>query len=199
MGDLAEVEVEDVAPVLPRRGAEVHVAAHPAGPDERRVQPLERHVAGADEVDLLLARPRRAKAQLDLADLTRDDVQRVEERVDAVGQEALGGGRVVDAVHDDEQLVEREAAAHAAHAGDHEAPDRVREPQTGAGTRAPAARRAGGTAARARPRSRARCRRRGSARRRARRRGGRGSSPGVAAGSRSRAPGGACRRRRSRR
>ena len=111
MGDLAEVEVEDVAPVLPAGRAEVDVAAHPARAGERGVEPLERHVAGPDEVDLLLARARRAHAQPQPADPLRDDVERVQERVPAAGEEALGGGRVVDAVHHDQQLVERQPAA----------------------------------------------------------------------------------------
>ena len=85
--DLRDVEVEDVAPVLPRRRAEVDVAAHPARARERGVERLERHVAGADEVDLLLARPRRLLAQPHRADPLRDDVERVEERVEAVRDE----------------------------------------------------------------------------------------------------------------
>jgi len=38
------------------------VAAHPARPDERGVEPVERHVRGADEVDLVAARPGRKAA-----------------------------------------------------------------------------------------------------------------------------------------
>ena len=60
VGDLRDVEVEDVAPVLPRGRAEVDVPAHPARARERGVERLERHVARADEVDLLLARLRAA-------------------------------------------------------------------------------------------------------------------------------------------
>ena len=56
---LVQVEVEDVAPVLPRGRAEVDVAAHPARPRQRRVEALERHVARPDEVDLLLVGLRR--------------------------------------------------------------------------------------------------------------------------------------------
>ena len=128
--DLVHVEVEDVAPVLPRGRAEVDVAAHAAGAHERRVERGQRHVAGADEVDLLLARPRRAHAQGELADPARNEVQGVEERVQAVRGEALHERRVVDAVHHDQQLVERQpAAAHAAHAaGDHEVVDRAGHP-----------------------------------------------------------------------
>src|SRR5919206_362949 len=78
--DLAQVEVEDVAPVLPRGRAEVDVAAHPARARQRRVERLERHVARADEVHLLLAGPRRPQAQAAAADLRRDDVQGVQPR-----------------------------------------------------------------------------------------------------------------------
>ena len=125
--DLADVEVEDVAPVLPGGRAEEDVAAHPARAGERGVERLDRHVARADEVDLLLARLRRLLAQPHRADLLRHDVERVEERVEAVGDDALRQRRVVDAVHHDEQLVERERAA-AAHAGDHELVDDALHP-----------------------------------------------------------------------
>ena len=54
------------------------------GPDQRRVEPVDRHVGGADEVDLVAARPRRRQPQRDLAEPPRDDVGRVEERVDPV-------------------------------------------------------------------------------------------------------------------
>ena len=47
--------------------------------------------------------------------LARHDVERVEARVDALGAHALHQRRVVDAVHDDQQLVEREPAAAAHH------------------------------------------------------------------------------------
>ena len=86
MRDLRDVEVEDVAPVLPRGRAEVDVAAHAARAHERGVERLERHVGGPDEVDLLLARLRRLQAQPHLAEPLRDDVERVEERVDPVGR-----------------------------------------------------------------------------------------------------------------
>ncbi len=149
--DLADVEVEDVAPVLPRRRAEEDVAAHPARAGERGVERLERHVAGADEVDLLLARLRRLLAQPHLADPLRDDVERVEERVEAVGDDALGQRRVVDAVHDDEQLVERQRAAAAAHAGHHElVDDALHAVDERRVDRARAARRASRTGGRAR-------------------------------------------------
>jgi hypothetical protein len=103
------------------------VAAHPARADERRVEHVQRDVAGADEVDLLLARARRLLAQAQLPDPLGDDVERVEERVQAVRDELARDGRVVDAVHHDEQLVQRQRAA-AAHAGDHELVDRALQP-----------------------------------------------------------------------
>ena len=62
--DLRDVEVEDVAPVLPRGRAEVDVAAHAARAGERRVERLQRDVAGPDEVDLLLARLRRLERRI---------------------------------------------------------------------------------------------------------------------------------------
>ena len=166
--DLAQVEVEDVAPVLPRGRAEVDVAAHPARPRERRVQVLERDVAGPDEVDLFLARPGRLQPQPQPADPRRDDVDRVQERVEPARPEALHQRRVVDAVHHHQQLVEREPAATAHAARDHEVAhgvgglDHERRVRRRAG-----APRASRTASRARPRSRARGRRWWSARRRA--------------------------------
>src|SRR6185295_10139135 len=53
--DLPEIEVEHVEAVLFRRSTEPHVAAHAAWPRERRIEPVDRHVRGADEVDLLTA------------------------------------------------------------------------------------------------------------------------------------------------
>jgi hypothetical protein len=63
VADAVEVEVEDVLAVVLRRRAEPDVAAHAPGADERRVERLERHVGGADEVDLLGARLGRLDAQ----------------------------------------------------------------------------------------------------------------------------------------
>ena len=95
------------------------------GPHERRVEALQRHVGRPDEVDLVLARLRRLEPQRDLPDLARHEVHRVQERVQAVGDDALGHRRVVDAVHHHEQRVERQPAA--AHARDHHLLDRPRE------------------------------------------------------------------------
>jgi len=76
---------------------------------ERRVQRVQRHVGGADEVDLLGARLGRADAQAQLPDALRHQVHRVEERVDPVREELAQQRRLVDAVHLHEQLVERHA------------------------------------------------------------------------------------------
>ena len=90
VGDLAEVEVEDVAPVLPGRRAEVDVAAHAARAVSAGSSALERHVGGADEVDLLgRAASAACRRSARLPTLLRDDVERVEEGVDAVGEDAL--------------------------------------------------------------------------------------------------------------
>src|SRR4029079_26387 len=124
VGDLAEVQVEDIEAVLLRRRPEPDVTAHPARPRERRVEAVDRDVRGADEVDLLAARLRGLDAQGAPHQATRDDVDAVEQRVRLVREELLEEGRVVDAVHDDEQLVERErAGAHPAR--EHEVHDVV--------------------------------------------------------------------------
>jgi hypothetical protein len=123
--DLVEVEVEDVLAVVLRGRAEPDVAAHAAGAHERRVEGVDRHVRGADEVDLLLARARRLQPQSHPSDLARDEVRRVQEGVDAVRDELAEERRLVDAVHLHEQLVEGELAAHAAHAREHVAGDVV--------------------------------------------------------------------------
>ena len=60
------------------------------------------------------------------ADPARDDVDPVEEGVDLVREELLHEGRVVDSVHDDEQLVQRERAAAAHPAREDEAQGAVR-------------------------------------------------------------------------
>ena len=80
--DLPDVEVEDVEPILLGRRPEPDVAAHATRPDQRRIEPVDRDVRGADEVDLVVSRPGRRQPQLDLADRPRDDVRRVEERVE---------------------------------------------------------------------------------------------------------------------
>ena len=144
--DLRDVEVEDVEPILLRRRPEPDVAAHPARPHERGIEPVERDVRRADEVDLVAARARRRQPQRDLAEPARDDVGRVEERVEAARQDALRERRVVDPVHHDEQLVEREpAAASAAHARERELEQRAEprlEARGAAALAAPAPRRA---------------------------------------------------------
>jgi hypothetical protein len=60
-----------------------------------------------------------------LADRRGTDVGRVEERVEAVREELAHERRLVDAVHLHQQLVERQPAAHAAHAREHDALDAV--------------------------------------------------------------------------
>ena len=125
VADAVQVEVEDVLAVVLGRRAEPDVAAHAPGADERRVERVEGHVGGADEVDLLGPRLGRLDAQAQPADPARDDVGRVEERVEAVGEELAHHRRLVDAVHLHQQLVERQPAAHAAHAREHDALDAV--------------------------------------------------------------------------
>ena len=85
--DPPEVEVEDVEPVLLRRRPEPDVAAHPARPRQRGVQHRDRHVARADEVDLLRRRRRGLHPQPDALDPRGDDVDGVEERVDELHRE----------------------------------------------------------------------------------------------------------------
>src|SRR5262249_19179338 len=65
-------------------------------------------------VDLVLVWPWRRQPQRRRSDPPRNHVARIEEGVDPVGKHLLEEGRVVDAVHDDEQLVERQGAAHPA-------------------------------------------------------------------------------------
>ena len=120
MVDLVDVEVEDVEPVALRRRPQPHVPAHAARPDERGIEDVDRHVRRADEIDLQLPRLRRPEAQLRLADPARDDVGRVQECVHPVRRPTLEERRVVDAVHHDEQLVQRELTHAAAHHPGHE-------------------------------------------------------------------------------
>jgi hypothetical protein len=91
------------------------VAAHAARALDRRVERLERHVRGPDEIDLVSCRPRRREAERHVPDPARDDVGRVEEVVEPVRPEAAPERWVVDAVHRHEQLVER----HLPHAAEH--------------------------------------------------------------------------------
>ena len=121
--DLADVEVEDVEPVVLRRRAEPDVSAHPARADQRRVEAVDRDVRRADEVDLLLARAS-ARGGAATSRRSRRGTMKlaVEQRVRPVREDTAEERRVVDAVHDDEQLVERQAAHPTAHAaGEHEA------------------------------------------------------------------------------
>ena len=127
MRDLADIEVEDVLAVALRRRPEPDVAAHPPRPRKRRIELRERDVRRADEVDLVLARLRPRDAKLEPADARRDEVGRVEEGVRPVREEAPEEGRVVDPVHDDEQLVQRELAA-AHHSRNGALPEDPREP-----------------------------------------------------------------------
>ena len=113
--DLVEVQVEDVLAVFLRRCAEGDVTTHAARTRERGIEVLERHVRRADEVDLRAGRTRRGQPQADVAHAAGHDVDRVEERIDLVRPQPAHERRVVDAVHRHEQLVEGEAAAHAAH------------------------------------------------------------------------------------
>ena len=89
------------------------------------IEPVDGHVRRADEVDLLAARACGPDAQRALPDAARDDVDPVEQRVRLVREELLEERRVVDAVHDHEQLVERERAAAAHSAREHEVGDVV--------------------------------------------------------------------------
>ena len=66
--DPRDVEVEDVEPVLLRRRPERDVAAHATGPDQGGIEPFERDVRRADEVDLVASRPRRRQPEPDLAE-----------------------------------------------------------------------------------------------------------------------------------
>jgi hypothetical protein len=116
VGDLGQVQVQDVEAVVLGGRAEPDVATHSSRTGERRVEHVDGHVAGADEVDLLLAWTRRPQAQRELADLARDHEHRVQEGVDAVGDHLAHQRRLVDAVHHDQQLVERHAAHAATHA-----------------------------------------------------------------------------------
>ena len=61
--DLPDVEVEDVEPIVLGRRPEPDVAAHAAGPDERGIEAVDRHVRRADEVDLVIPRPCGRQAQ----------------------------------------------------------------------------------------------------------------------------------------
>ena len=133
MRDLPDVEVEDVEAILLRGRAEPDVPAHPSRPCEGRVEAIDGHVRRADEVDLLPPRARSRDAQGDVPDPARHDVDAVEERVQLARQELAEEGRVVDSVHHDEELVERERAPHPEATGEHEGEDAVHAGGDGGG------------------------------------------------------------------
>ncbi len=121
--DLGHVQVEDVLAVVLGGRPELDVAAHPARPRERRVERLERHVAGADEVDLLLASAS-ASASAASACPSRCGTTNIASRnvLKRLTDELAEHRRLAHAVHHDQQLVQRLAptAHHAAHsAGEH--------------------------------------------------------------------------------
>ncbi len=131
--DLVDVEVEDVEPVLARRRSEPDVTPHAPRPDERGIEHLEGHVAGADEEDLLLARLRARETKRFRSDLARHDVRGIRPGVDAIRPEAPPEGRVADPVHHDEQLVQRQTALVPHHpAREHEVGRPLDEPGVGA-------------------------------------------------------------------
>ena len=110
MSDLAQVQVEDVLAVVLGRRAEPDVAAHAAWSRQRRIERFDGRVAGADEVDLLVGRLRPLQAQRHAADPLRDDVAGVHPGVQPVHPKPPPERRAADAVHHDEQRVERPAA-----------------------------------------------------------------------------------------
>ena len=161
--DLADVELEDVEPVVLGRCPEPDVTAHATRADERRIEPVDRDVRRADEVDLVFPRACGRQPKPHVAEPARDDEARVEHRVQLARERPAHPRRVVDPVHDDEKLVEGEpAAAHSAHAaGEHEVVE-LTEPRIHAARHAvgrPV--RAARTAGRATPVSRRSGRRRG--------------------------------------
>src|SRR6478609_5042077 len=87
------------------------MTTHPPRPDEGGVKGLERGVAGADEIDLLAGRPWLLEPQPHAADPLRDDVGRVEERVERAGHVLAHESRLPDPVHHDQELVQRELTA----------------------------------------------------------------------------------------
>ena len=124
VSDFPDVQVEDVEAILLGRRAEPDVPPHAARAGQGRIEPVDRDVRRADEVDLLLARACAWDAERALADAAGDDVDPVEQGVHLVGEELLEERRVVDSVHDDEQLVQGErASTHAAR--EHEVEDAV--------------------------------------------------------------------------
>jgi hypothetical protein len=121
VGHLPDVQLEDVEPIVLGRCPEPDVAAHASRPDERGIEAVDGHVCRADEVDLVIPRPCGRQAQSRAADPARDDEARVEHRVQLARERAPHPRRVVDSVHDDEELVEGEPTAHSTHrAGEHE-------------------------------------------------------------------------------
>ena len=158
---------------------------------------VDRDVRRADEVDLVLARLRPRDAELEPADARRDEVRRVEERVRPVREEPPEERRVVDPVHDDEQLVQRQLAPAAHHPRERAA--LVEDPGEPAGLRGlalPLGEEAVAPGARLEDHVAGRVERAVRARRRASPRAGRRC---TYRSTRRRAPRGACRRRRSRR
>ena len=127
--DAIEVEVEDVLAILFGGGAEPDVTAHAPRTRQGRVEDVHGHVRRADEVDLRTQRPRRRQPQPHTAGAARDHVDGVEERVDAVGDEATHERRVVDAVHHHEQLVQRELPLPAHHPGQDSLVHEVADPR----------------------------------------------------------------------
>ena len=109
--DLADVEVEDVLAVGLRGRPQPDVPPHAPRARERGIELADGDVRGADEIDLVLPRLRPRNTQREAAHPRGDDVGRVEERVRPVREQAAEEGRVVDPVHDDEELVQRELAA----------------------------------------------------------------------------------------
>ena len=99
MRDLVQVQVEDVQPVILGRRSEPDVPPHPARARQRRVEHGDRDVARADEIDLLLPGARRLQPQVHRADLPRHHEDRIEEAVQAVGEELAHHRWLVDAVH----------------------------------------------------------------------------------------------------
>jgi hypothetical protein len=87
-------------------------------------------------MNLVAPWPGRRKPKRDLAEPPRDDVRGVQEGVEAAREHTLRERRVVDSVHHDEQLVERQLAHAAAHARECEVDERsdARLQAGGAGT-----------------------------------------------------------------
>ena len=87
VGDLAQVEVEDVEPVVGRGRAEPDVPTHASRSRQSRVERVHRDVGRTNEEDLLGARPGFRHAELPSLEPRRHHVGHVEERVDPVSPE----------------------------------------------------------------------------------------------------------------